>query len=312
MSYRIQPETRLSKNIRRIICKQIDKAIEEINTEGHDRHRVVHQVRKRCKKIRAVLRLVRPHSGLDYALENAFFRDAARLLSELRDAQVVLETYDHLMDVFGPQIERSSFEPIRQALLLRHKQIVEEIDMEERLAEFLSRLHDARNRVANWSLDTQGFKPITAGLGKTHRRARKTMRLAYKTLEDVRLHTWRKRVKYHLYHARLLQPLWPAMLDAYIAELTQLSDLLGDDHNLAVLRQIFLTSSEDLGPPQMIRTLLGLLEQQRGQLQLQARTLGERLFAEKSKALLCRWHQYWNAWHAERKRAQDVLVGVQA
>lgn len=39
--------------IRRMAREQIDRALEEISDSSLDRHDTVHQVRKRCKKIRA-------------------------------------------------------------------------------------------------------------------------------------------------------------------------------------------------------------------------------------------------------------------
>ena len=66
----------------------------------------IHQIRKRCKKLRAVLRLVRPGLSEFYASENAFFRDAARVLSPLRDTQSVLDAYDGLMKRYRGEVAR--------------------------------------------------------------------------------------------------------------------------------------------------------------------------------------------------------------
>ena len=58
MSYSIQPGERLIDGLRRIAVEQLDRAIDEVDDATIDRNVVVHQVRKRCKKIRAMLRLV--------------------------------------------------------------------------------------------------------------------------------------------------------------------------------------------------------------------------------------------------------------
>lgn len=310
MSYRLQHNTTVEKNLKRIVQEQIDRAIREMTTQQLERHEVIHQVRKRCKKIRGILRLFRSGLGSTYPFENVFFRDAARLLSELRDAQATIETYDQLMETFAQQVERQTFAPIRRALTLRRERLATEIGLEERLAEFLSRLHDARSRVGRWSLSSEGLEPIAAGLAKTYRRACKAMRLADESLADRSLHTWRKRVKYHWYHARLLSPIWPPVMAAYIDEVKRLSDFLGDDHNLAVLHRLLLATADEFSNVQTVQTLVGLIEQHRGQLQVEAMVLGKRILAEKPTRLTHRWHRYWQIWQVDPARQHDAVEVV--
>ena len=50
------------------------------------------------------------------------------------------------------------------------------------------------------------------------------------------LHDWRKRVKDLWYHERLLAPTCGPTVRGHAKELDRLSDLLGDDHDLALLR----------------------------------------------------------------------------
>src|SRR5262249_40401169 len=61
MSFELRPDESLRKNIRRIARKQMDDALEML-TAAHpgSRDEAVHEARKCFKKVRAVLRLVRP------------------------------------------------------------------------------------------------------------------------------------------------------------------------------------------------------------------------------------------------------------
>ena len=78
MAYRFSVTDRsVQAGVRRIACEQIDKAIAEIENTELPLDETIFQIRKRCKKIRGLLRLVRP-SFDGYARENAIFRDAAR------------------------------------------------------------------------------------------------------------------------------------------------------------------------------------------------------------------------------------------
>jgi len=97
MGYRFERDATVQKDLRRIAIAQIDGAVASIDDHGLASGVVVHEVRKSCKKLRGLLRIVRP--GFDgYARENGAFRDMAAALSPLRDAAVLIETYDALMD----------------------------------------------------------------------------------------------------------------------------------------------------------------------------------------------------------------------
>jgi hypothetical protein len=77
MSQELKPDQSLRKNIRRIVRKQMDEALEYL-TEPHrgSRDEAVHEARKCFKKVRAVLRVVKPAiARKDYRRENLRFRD---------------------------------------------------------------------------------------------------------------------------------------------------------------------------------------------------------------------------------------------
>ncbi len=66
----------------------------------------IHQARKQLKRARANLRLLRDAIGKRaYARENAALRDAARPLSGVRDAMVLIQTLDRLIGALrnGPR-----------------------------------------------------------------------------------------------------------------------------------------------------------------------------------------------------------------
>ena len=50
MEYHIRIDEDVQPAVRRIALKQIEVGIQEIENAGLDRHEVVHQIRKRCKK----------------------------------------------------------------------------------------------------------------------------------------------------------------------------------------------------------------------------------------------------------------------
>src|SRR5262245_65652883 len=100
MSFCLLAEESMEAGIKRVVTEEIDQAIEEIDNLRLKRSEAIHEVRKHCKKIRSVLRLVRPQFEDTYQFENAWFRDTAKGLAELRDAEAIIEIYDDLLDKF--------------------------------------------------------------------------------------------------------------------------------------------------------------------------------------------------------------------
>ncbi|MFW5738895.1 MAG: CHAD domain-containing protein, partial [Myxococcota bacterium] len=236
MSFRLKSTQSLAHNVQRIVREQVDRAIEEVDDDSLGVHETIHQVRKRCKKIRGVIRLVRPQMEGTYQKENARFRDAARPLSFVRDRQAMVETYDALLDRFGAEVSPVRLAPIRRELVQRCSN-VDEGQLQDRLAEFRRQMQEARAAVDTWPIGQEGFEGIAAGLAKTWGRGRRAMRRAYgKRPTSAQFHTWRKRVKYHRYQCRMLRDIHPRLMKSWHKDFKELSDYLGDDHDLVVLR----------------------------------------------------------------------------
>ena len=136
---------------------------------------------------------------------------------------------------------------------------------------------------------------IEDGLLRTYRRGRKALRIAYETPTAENFHEWRKRVKYHWYHLRLLRELWPAPMKPLAAEAKRLADLLGDDHDLAVLRETLVRDADTFGSASLIEALRALGKRRQDQLRTESKPLGWRLFAEKPGDFSRRMQRYWCA-----------------
>ena len=277
--------------------EQIDKAVEEIDDGDLGVHESVHQVRKRCKKIRALLRLARGEleKGGVYARENAVFRDAARALSDLRDAEAVVETYDELLETFEGQADVERLRKERDVLLERKEKVAAMgRGAEERLEIVSATLRKARNRVVAWEIGPC-FDALAPGLKKTYGRGRKAMRAVEEDPSTEALHEWRKRVKYHRYHVRVLRSVWSPVWGAWRDELHGLSSLLGDDHDLAVFGSVLTEEAAAFPSDRDLQALLGLADRRRAELQAEAFPLARRLFAEKPKHLARRFRVCWEA-----------------
>jgi hypothetical protein len=96
------------------------------------------------------------------------------------------------------------------------------------------------------------------------------------------------------YDMRLLQSLWPPLLSAFKSESHQLSKFLGDDHDVAELRDLMIHHADQIHIEEVnLKVLLPLMGHYQTQLRQQAWPLGQRLYAE-SPAVFCdRLQQYW-------------------
>jgi CHAD domain-containing protein len=285
----------IDEGIRRIAREQIDEALRELDDRELDGARKVHQVRKRCKKLRGLVRLVRPALGKIYRAENARYRDAARQLSRARDARTQLVAFDQLVAHFGGEMRPDAFAPLRQRLIDRTDPELDQ-DPTQPLRVFSASFREGRGHVEGWALSESGFDAIAHGLQMTYRRGREAMAEAYACPTPEAFHEWRKRVKYHGYHLQLLKPLWPSVLKEQRAAVDRLGEYLGEDHDLAVLREALADGREAGKAGSPLEAFLALLDRRRIEFQSWARPLGERVYAEKPKALVDRFGAYWQAW----------------
>ena len=307
MGYRILSDEAVLNAVRRIAGEQIDNAISEIQSNAIDDPESVHQVRKRCKKIRGLIRLVRPRMDDTYQFENAWYRDAARKLSVLRDAHSMIGTIDSLMERFGDQVDGGTLARIGRQLKDRRSRIVrDEVDVRQRLTGLAGRMQQGRRRIDVWSFPETGFDAVSAGLAKTYSRGRKAMAIAYMEPSAERFHEWRKRTKYHWYHMRLLQSVWDKAMRARREDVHLLSEYLGDAHDLAILGATLRAEPDDFGDVRTVHLLLGLIDRRQAELYSEARPLGRRVFAEKPKHFVERLGTYWEARQSEAQREEQL------
>ena len=88
-------------------------------------------------------------------------------------------------------------------------------------------------------------------------------------------------------------------MEPFADELKALGDYLSDDHDLAILRERLLEQAEQLDDRTALEALIALIDQRRGELQVEAKHLGTRIYAEKPGRFVGRLQAYWHAWHAE-------------
>jgi CHAD domain-containing protein len=287
--YRLRRKEPTAYGVRRVARGRLEDAVEELRDEDADPTEAVHEARKDMKKLRSALRLVRPVLGdRDYDRENSRYREAARKLSGVRDAQVRAETIDGLAARFDDDPPPGGWEAARSALAADERPE----DLGALREQAATEIEAGRRNLTNLSLDADGAALLRPGLKRAYDRGRKRFRQAAAEPSDEHLHEWRKRAKDLWYHLRLVRPGWRPVLEPLADEAHELSDLLGDDHDLAVLRSELGGAPLSSGQREHLERLIAT---RRRELQDEALGYGQRLYAEKPKAFANRIAAYWEA-----------------
>lgn len=299
MSFRLEPGEPAADGLRRIAHEQLRQSVQDLAAGAAASDDDIHSVRKAMKRMRAVVRLARAQLGREgFRLENATYRTAAASLAGLRDAAVLVATLDGL--------GLADTGPVRELLAARRQAAGGDGGGDAGVAQgVVAALTAADARVELWPLEAAGWDTVSAALVTGYRRGRAQFDAACWQPTTVRLHEWRKRVKYLWYHGQLLEPLWPGALVAWQAELDRLGDLLGRDHDLAILARVLgeqhaaPTAAAGALDAGTLPELLGAIGRRRGQLQAEARILGLRVYAERPPDLQRRLRAYRRAMEEE-------------
>ena len=296
MSFAIKESELFPFAIKRIAVEQIDLACNNLGACSEDLNKSIHAARQSLKRLRALVALAREELG-DKVFDHEWncYKSAGRLLADARDASAVLEVLDELerrffyeaaADVFAS--ERSLLAERRDARL---KIMVEEEEALKRASEMLAL---ARERVATWPVKHEGFKTLRQGLRRSYRRGREGLQNVVRHPSPANFHEWRRPAKLLWHQLQILTPIWPPMLSAHGEELHALSDRLNENHDLYLLQQVL--QSQVKSESQDCQPLIRLAERRCRELQAEALSIGERVYAEQPRAFTARIERYWRAW----------------
>jgi len=295
MSYRFKSGEALAGGLKRIFREEIQSALKETERSAGKRGEAVHEFRKHLKKLRAALRLVANEVGkARYKREDRCVREIAKVVSDLRDAHVRLQTVIQLREKFGVKAFSRVFRRIEDLLALEADSFsAATADWERQVVRKLKALE---KRLAKWRLQDIGWKQICGAVTDTYRRGRDLLAEALKKPKQENFHRWRREVKELWYQLRLLGPLNRVVLEEIARDARTLGELLGQQHDF-----IFLLSrlDQERGDKSMrderVR-LEKIIRKRCKKLQRDASELGRRFYAEAPKAFAKRISIFIDEW----------------
>ena len=289
MAYKFKLDELSAKGFRRIAREQLQRAVSELG-RAETTAANVHETRKAVKRLKSLLRLMRP------ALSDKSFRARYRKISKIgdalartRDRHVNLETIGKLEVFFGPETI-IVLQPLRPLLAGGSDTAVERADPPAFKRALALALIEAQ-KFEKVSFKSKGFEALSVGIEETYSRARRNLARAYKRPSDAAFHELRKTVQWHWRQMALMSRAWPEYFEVRIATARKLAEILGDDHDLAVLEAEVRKLSAHL--PANAALIENLILQRKDELRSEARPYAERLFVEKPADFMRCMSVYW-------------------
>lgn len=240
----------------------------------------VHETRKKLKQARAWARLLPPGSDPGRAL-----RTLHRQLAGRRDDDVLHATLERLQLVAGEQ----ALNALRQ--LQQEAQRAAPPVAVDGIAAAL------RELATSLPAGAGNFDLLLDGLVRTARKSRRALRRARDSGAAGDFHRWRKWTKYLAFQLLYIQSLAPRELGAMAEKFARVAELLGEGHDLELVRARALETVSAIPARQ---ALLALIDAEQARCHAEAARLGADLHAGSPRALGRRLARYREArGHAE-------------
>ena len=294
MSYQLRQSENLGDNLRRICRKQLDGAIAIAKGDARTGDTPVHEMRKHLKKARAALRLVRNEIGRGlFGEQDRALRDVGRLTSEIRDAEVRLQTVRQLQGITEHN-RRNGYGKLEVMLTLELENFV--AAFAEWQTQAVPILEQARSAIDHWTLDQFTSRQLCRAVQATYKQARNALATAAANPTAESFHAFRTQAKRLWYQLRILRPINPVVLKALSDDLRSLGDLLGRAHDLDFLGARLRSENGRSKWQREGQKLLGVIEVGQTDLQRSAEELAEHFFSERPRdfnARIASWLKEW-------------------
>ena len=294
MNYILNPLQNPEFEFKRLLKERAEQATSIIRSETMNPDQRVHDFRTNLKMMRAVLRLMRFNLGEEvYAAENAFYRNIQQELAPLRDSNVRMSTLESLLSLAKNSVDIRLFDKYYADLNSSYSKIRDTFESGEADELAMMKVLERSKKIATIAFSDKSTVAVVAGLKKIYRQGRNLMATAREDPTPENMHEWRKKVKYLWYHVELLKNLWKPVMKGFGKSIHQLSDFLGDEHDLSVL--IDDLEEGRYKDEKDLQSVLYFAESRKKSLHEEAFMLGKKVFHESPKKFAGRIGAYWQA-----------------
>ena len=270
----LAPGETLAQGLRRCAVEEIAAARRDVADPDLPREEIVHRTRRHIKRLRSLFFVFTPLPGADRDDRTTRLRDIARLLADARDADVVAAEARRL----HTHAEAAEIAPLADLVARLDEASRRAHDRTPPLDLVAARLRACEADVQSLPLDFPAGRLLRDALTESYRRGRRDWR----DIDDSgggeeALHDWRKRVKQRRHLTAMVPIELPACSTAVQHDLERLGEILGEEHDLAVLAER-LNGEPGLLPDTDRDALLDRLARRRRKLKKGAVELGGELY----------------------------------
>lgn len=279
MAFRLRRKEAVGTGVRRLLIGAVEQARDELRDEALPPEVRVHHARRGLKRARTLVTVLERAFDAEARDERLALRDAGRALSATRDADVVAKTAHDLIDEAHPD-DVAALSRLAAALTERATAQRRDADagtVARALADLSKRLDAVEIR------KRRGDDPLREAMTMLYKRGRRAMERAQRDPSDEVLHEWRKAVKHRMHLAQLARRRFAAATPAIVEALDRLADLLGDDHDLAVLQGVLRDEPELAGERADAARLEARIGARRKAMQADAFGLGDILYGARPR-----------------------------
>jgi CHAD domain-containing protein len=276
MAFKFKKTQSLAENLLRLYKKGAKKVVLALDQSGGLPG--IHEARKEIKRLRAVLRLLRPEmSGRDCRRAMRPLRKAAKLLGPPRDARVLLETLNQLGSRFKGALPQKSLAHLKNMLVENCETARTQFAGNHAARRVCRFLKKSQKRARKISLKRKSRRRLEQNLGKSFAGSRTAFENAQAGQSPENFHEWRKRVQDVRNQIELLDSRKEISLTS---DLKDLSQILGREHDIFMLREFVEAHYAGRAQKLKIRPLNESLKSFEEKLQVTALTRGTTFYGE--------------------------------
>ncbi|MCD2175858.1 CHAD domain-containing protein [Rhizobium sp. C4] len=301
---KLDPRHPLSRSVPDLARHHLDAAIAELDEQRLGFDSAVHQARKHLKRVRALIRLVEHVHPKQFKPIRKALSEAARSLSEFRDAAALVECARTLAPYLAGRQVGDMAVALIEAVERRRELLAVEAPAAERLiAPVIAscRKAIAEIRSADFGHEGRAASILAEGRAENRRRAQATLKVCHHGGEPEAFHDLRKCAQATVFQAAFLSPAWPFALAAEAAEAKSLTEILGHEHDMEVLNILMHSEPHLFGAIADRDRLAELIMERRSALRHEAMEIAGRLYEESAKRDEHRFEALWKMASSAKK-----------
>jgi CHAD domain-containing protein len=286
MSFRLNLDNSPKREIARVGQEEFDELIKQINNGPEQLD--IHSARKSIKRLRALVSLTTSNTKSERSTKvDRQLRAVARRMSGERDHVVRAETLTALQKRYGLGGLATNAVQLEKGVRQKRRK--------KDSAALATEIAEIKRRFLKLPSKAMRVPKFIAATSRDYHDGKQTLRHLDFGADANDFHELRKHVQRQWRHMLLLEDIWPKEMATRAKLAKKLSELLGTDHDLAMLHDWLSQQHPSIIAEQERNGLSALTSAWQLDLRREALPLARRLYAESSRSFRKRLERYFKA-----------------